>query len=297
MKHNRVKTQQAAKHNGAKHASKRTKPMRVGGTEKTMKRVAVWVLITSILITSILLVACVQSGQGTGSRQTPGPQPGQEPGGETIPPEDRPARNPESAALQGYGNNRLEEIRYTARYFYEQYKLPVDLDKYETEIGQAITESDSEILKESFFITWLNTAAEIVADDFTVEEKKAFDNLAFDQRKELIDSKIAEYGMDKNQILDLTIEKLDSNTSAAIVKLADTGWRPLSTYLAVVHQDEAELKYFTLERSYGDKGDGSDDPYMFCWVNLLTRGPFYIIDNTKEAFVEAIMFEMQVVSE
>ena len=263
-----------------------------------MKRPNVFVTMAlAVLMASVLLVACTpRTDPGTNDRNPPDmqSQPGQESGdGAAMPEEPRPARDPENGVFQGYGNDRLAEIRYDARYLFEQYAIPRDLIDYKAQIIQSVVDSDSRALETALHTTWLNTAAEAAVDDFDKEEREVFDSRPFEERKELIDKKLFEYGLDKNQIAGLTIETLDRDSSAAIVELVDTGWRPLSTYLAIVHNDEAGLRYFTLERSYGDKEDGSDDPYMFCWVELGSRGSLNLVDNTKEAFVEAIMLEMQ----
>jgi len=89
-------------------------------------------------------------------------------------------------------------------------------------------------------------------------------------------------------IVEVTIESLGEKTTAAFIKMNATGWSHLSEYIAIVYTDGEGLAYYTLERSYGV---GNQAPYFFCFVDLYSRGTFFEIENTREAFINAIMTE------
>ena len=263
--------------------------------KQILKRTAIFILL--IISISILFTACLTPPKPDEATtildievpKKPAPEEQKKVEDEAVPEdESRLARDPERGIIQGYGNDRISEIQYDARYYFEQYELPRILIEYENEMIEFIETSNADGVDTFVQAAWLTSAAFAIFDDFTPEEEE-YALQGFDQRWELIDQKILEYDLGKDHIVDISIEALDENTTAAIVKLYDTGWRPLSTYVAIVYNDDIGLVYFTVERSYGDNEDGSDDPYMFCWVEYEDRGSIYYIDNTKEAFMEAIL--------
>ena len=200
----------------------------------------------------------------------------------------RPARNPAVGALQGYGDDRISEIQYDTRYCFEQIELPGRVFEYENEVIELIESSDISSFEEFVQIAFLYSALTMIIDDFDAQEEE-YALQGDEQRQELLLRKSFEYDLIvTNHIIEVTIETLDENTNAAIIELFDTGWRPLSTFIGISYNDTSGLNYFTLERSYGSKEDGSDDHYMFCWVEVGSRGSIYRIDNSKEAFIEAI---------
>ena len=200
----------------------------------------------------------------------------------------RPARNPMTGALQGYGDDRISEIQYDTRYGFEQIELPGRVFEYENEVIELIESSDISSFEEFVQVAFLYSALTMIIDDFDAQEEE-YALQGDEQRQELLLRKSFEYDLIvTSHIIEVTIETIDGNTNAAIIELYDTGWRPLSTFIGIAYNDTSGLSYFTLERSYGGKEDGSDDHYMFCWVEVGSRGSIYRIDNSKEAFIEAI---------
>ena len=256
-----------------------------------MKRTAIFVLL--MISASILLAACVtRPGPETTTVldiEVPRKTDQDEKAEEELPEEaSRPARDPDRGIAQGYGDDRISEIRYDARYYFEQFELPRILIEYENEMIGFIETFNTNGTEALVQAAWLTSAALTIFDDLTPDEEE-YVLQGFDQRWEVINEKILQYDLGEDHIVDISIEILDESTNAAIVKLHDTGWRPLSTYVAIVYNDDLGLVYFTIERSYGEKEDGSDDPYMFCWVEYEDRGSINYIENTKEAFMDAIL--------
>ena len=96
------------------------------------------------------------------------------------------------------------------------------------------------------------------------------------------------YPLGDEHIEDVSIEKLDNGTPVAIVKLKDTNWTAISTYIGITYEND-KLRIFTLEKSAGF----TEEPiYMFCFVSDTSRGFITSIPNSKEEFIKAINMQI-----
>ena len=87
-------------------------------------------------------------------------------------------------------------------------------------------------------------------------------------------------------ILGVTIERIDDETTAIIVEMRYTGFTLLSSYIAIAYNETLGLQYFTLER--GLDFITNEVVYMFCFVDTVSRGSIFLIENNREYFFEAI---------
>jgi|GEM_PF-2133018 len=193
--------------------------------------------------------------------------------------------------LRGYGDNPYEAVRYNARYAFEQIVLPSTVRGHEKEMLGYINDSNLDLVDNVVRTAWDYSAGITLLNILSPEEKKYTDQ-GKDQYFEVIDQKRIEYDLGSNHIADVTIEKLDGGANIAVVKMLEMDWYLLCTYIGIVQDQDANLRYFTIERTYDD--EKLDGPlYMFCYINAPgNRGSIGLIDNDKEAFMNAINKEL-----
>lgn len=198
----------------------------------------------------------------------------------------KPARYPEYGILYGYGDDGIAELQYNARYLFEQQILPQNIFGYEKETIDYINSSNINKMEENILSIWELAAANVIINDAELSGE----NLNLDNEDELwtlVDERRPIYGLDDKHIVDVTLEKVDSNTNAIIVELLDTKWTMLSKYIGIAYNKTVGLKCFTLEKSLDIVGDGNAQ-YMFCHVEGDSRGSYYTVKDNKQAFVTAI---------
>jgi len=202
----------------------------------------------------------------------------------------RPVQDHEKGMLYGYGNDGYAELRYEVRYAFEQLALPMTALSLEDDVIYCLENGDLDALDELIYIVWEHALMVIAGEDFErlshsfgITEFNEEHVLEYIERMRelcILDS--------EDNIIGVTVENLGGNTTAAFITMYATGWSHLCEYIAIVTDGAGALAYYTLERSY-DEGD--DTKYYFCFVDLYGRGTFYEIENTLEAFTEAIMTE------
>ena len=228
-------------------------------------------------------------------QETPNPIPRPEP--EDTPENDendvgdllsRSVMDPEKGVLYGYGDDGYAELQYEVRYLFEQIALPMTVLNVEEVMVEIIESGDIESIEELISMVWENAMMVVVAEDFEARSRLG-GTVETDEEQVLdyIESMRVLCNLESEEnITSVTIEMLDENTTAAFLTMVSTGWSHLSTYIAIVYTQDGELAYYTLERS---NNQGDDALYFFCYVNLSTRGTFFDIENTPEAFIEAIL--------
>ena len=194
----------------------------------------------------------------------------------------RPAKYPEEGILFGYGDDGIAELQYNARCAFEQNQLPLTFFVSENETIDYINNSNVDKIKEDILEIWKMSAKNAILNDLELSGKSIrFDN------EEYMDEKLIEYDLGDEHIDSVTLEKIDADTNAIIIKLIDTSWMSLSTYIGITYNKDLGLKYFTLEKSLDSLDDGSEN-YMFCSVEFNSRSSYYSVKNNKIAFINAI---------
>jgi len=176
----------------------------------------------------------------------------------------------ENAQTEGLSPAEILQFQSDARYVFEQLFLPgLVYEEFSSEaIIEALHNFDTAGMEEFFFQAW----------DFFVQTF-----LEFSLIQGTLPRPIAreDLGLGEEHIVEVTMERLDENASAIIIKLLDIEEFLRSTYIAIVYGGAEELQMFTLEQSHGF--------HMFCFVNADSRGSFFAVENNREAFIEAIL--------
>jgi len=163
---------------------------------------------------------------------------------------------------------------------------------YEKELIESINDSNRYIVENFVRITWDQAVGNTLYKTLNSEEKKRADQ-GRDEFFEVINQKRLEYDLGDDHIVEVTIEKLDSDKSAVVVKMLEQEWFLLCTYIGIAYGQDAKIKYFSLERSYDDE-DFDDRKYMFCYINRPgIRGSINLVNNDKEAFIKAVANELE----
>jgi len=235
---------------------------------------------------------------------TPTPKPTPEPTPEPEPENDlstdgtgsRPLRNPLKGAMNGYGENGDDELRFEVRYIFEQFVLPLSSLHNEDMIIDPLKSGDMKAIEDFIEASWEHAVIYVMSEDFEWYMEELAKSTEF-PGMELITYLTRSREFSKleieDNILEVTTEKLGDKTTAIFLKMYATGWSTISEYLAIVYTEGEGLAYYMLETSSALVGELM---YFFCYSDLDSRGTFYAIDNTLEAFKEAIMTENNIPS-
>ena len=160
----------------------------------------------------------------------------------------------------------VDEMQSQIRYVFEQFYLPyITYRDQRQEIVQMLQALDSDAMYDFLLAAW----GDMLASLFQVE-----DTLLIQEELDLIA---------QSHILEVRVEMLDDENRvyAAIIKLLDIQEFLRSTYIAITYHVEHGLQIFTLEQSHGF--------HMFCFVSEDSRGSFFAVENSREAFIEVIL--------
>ncbi|MDR0469121.1 MAG: copper amine oxidase N-terminal domain-containing protein [Peptococcaceae bacterium] len=198
---------------------------------------------------------------------------------------EQPAKDPLRGVLYGYGNSRLREVQYVARYIFEQDILSKSFYANEDTIIDFIRTSNLDDIKEFILLRWAYTISYLVSTG-NIDPLPISESENSTQVKNPVEQTVQEYELYADQyILEITIEEISADTKAVFIKMSEPGWALLCTHIAIVQNDAIGLQYFTLERSVIHDGT---QIHMFCFINENSRGTFSTIENSKEAFLHAI---------
>ena len=197
----------------------------------------------------------------------------------------------DSESTRGYADDPFEDVRYNARYLFEQVALPSTVINNEKDVVGLISDGKANTIDGVVINAW-NKAVEITLFETFSSDDKEYAKNDSDWYNEVIDQKRLEYDLGANHIVDITIEKLSENTNAAILEMRELDWYLLCTYIGIVDDPNEGLRYFTIERSY-DSEDIDGNLYMFCFIKGAgVRGSIGLIDNNKQSFIDAIIDEL-----
>ena len=172
-------------------------------------------------------------------------------------------------------------IQHEARYVFEQFTIAELSTEHEEAAIRFLRDADEEGMWDSVTNIWEMTVSfvlmiAIIQDlEFTIGSDGSPDPFSPELHAEL--------GLGPEHLIEGWMEEIDENTNAFIFRLLDMEIPRLSIYMAIAYNEEAGLQFFTLEEMEGITRD-----YMFCFVAVGSRGSFYSIDGTREAFIEAI---------
>ena len=221
------------------------------------------ILVILLVVCLFLAAACTPSGT-----ITPTPEPTAAP--PPAPTGASPAETPIPA--DPIGAAEMLQLQSDARWVFEQHWLPnLVFILYGEEIAEYIRDSDVEAMREtlisSFEFVTMRMAMEAFIDSL-LEDPMALPQLLEDLRLD-------------EHIVEVTIETLDEDTGAFLIKMLDIDEVRRSTYIAIVYSETEGFAMFTLEQSY--RG------HMFCFVGPESRGSFFAVENNRDAFIEAII--------
>jgi len=198
------------------------------------------------------------------------------------------ARNPQNGLLYGYSDDRIAEIQFEARYLFEQKILPEILYQiYGNKIIEYLKTNNIDMMKATILSIWEYATLNVIVHD-AVLNGEITDISDENKLMEFALNRRPMYPLGDEHIEDVSIEKLDNGTPVAIVKLKDTNWTAISTYIGITYEND-KLRIFTLEKSAGF----TEEPiYMFCFVSDTSRGFITSIPNSKEEFIKAINMQI-----
>jgi len=172
------------------------------------------------------------------------------------------------------------------RYFFEQVWFPEVLFEYEDEFIDLIVFGDIYEIEETIRTEWYFVSANVIAQHLMEsDERYSFDNMP--KLMEAIAENREELGLGEGHVVNVTLEQIDTATSAIIIEWYPTLYPLLSSFIAIAYNPDIGLHYFTLERSFDFLEDGNP-PYMFCNVTVGLRRNLGPITNDKDEFIAAI---------
>jgi len=205
-----------------------------------------------------------------------------------TPPTRRPARDPSTGAILGYDDDGIAELQFNARHLFEQTILPAEVFAYADWVAERIKHSNTDAIKEFIFEIWELAVANVMLDDmiFSGGERPVTANEWWAFWEHVDENRIQLYLTD-DHIVNVAVEEFNVNTTAVIIDLLNTNLALLSTHIGIAYNEIMGLRFFTLERSLGFLEDGII-PYMFCFITADSRGTISVIENDRQAFIDAI---------
>ena len=166
------------------------------------------------------------------------------------------------------------QLRSDARWLFEQMFLPRIVFELSGEaIMDYIENSDVEAMRELLLAAWSYVTAAVAGQ--ALGDRVSF--MDEDNPREAL-------GLGDEHIVDVTRELFDQHAAGFLIKMLDIEQFLRSTYIAIVYSETEGLRMFTLEQSEGF--------HMFCFVEVDSRGSFFAVENSREAFIEAIRSEL-----
>ena len=196
--------------------------------------------------------------------------------------EDIDAQEEESGELEIQPPDEwFESLQHYIRYVFEQFIIANEFsDEHEERTIQFLQEADEEGMWDSIKNVWEMTVGLVVFMGMMEDPGRdwVLDPFSVEVHSEL--------GLGPEHLIEGWMEVIDENTNAFIFRLLDMEIPRLSIYMAIAYNDELGIQIFTLEEMEGISPLTGE--YMFCFVAVDSRGSFYAIDGTREAFIEAI---------
>ena len=167
----------------------------------------------------------------------------------------------------------------TARYAYEQGALPQFLFENEKAVCDDIL-NNPENLATNIDAVWTKVANAALIRMMTESETEyVISDEA--QLYELIDSLTEDYALAPEDVFSISYHPFENDITVVLLELADMEEILLSSYVGIAYHKETGIRYFTLEKSFGDL-------YIFCEVQKNGRGSLRSVKNTKAAFLDAV---------
>jgi len=165
----------------------------------------------------------------------------------------------------GIDADEIVEFISEARWVFEQQILPMAVFQDVDFIVELIEDADTDGMKEALVELWGFVVEMMLMNSYDLGGTFSLDEL----------------GMGSEHIMEVTIESLDEETTAFIIKMLDIDQVRRSTYIGIVYRETEGVRMFTLEQSYGF--------HMFCFVGADSRGSFFEVENDRGAFIAAII--------
>lgn len=167
----------------------------------------------------------------------------------------------------------------TARYAFEQTALPQFLFENEEAVCSDIL-NDPENLAANIDEAWAK-AANTVLIRMMIESETEYIISDQAQLYELVNSLTEEYSLAPEDVFSISYHPFENDVTVVLLELADMEEIPLSSYVGIAYHRDTGIRYFTLEKSFGDL-------YMFCEVQKQGRGSIGSVKNDKESFLGAV---------
>ena len=198
----------------------------------------------------------------------------------------RPARDPISGALFGYGDDGIAEMQYNARILFEQTIFPREVFQSENVWVELITTSNLLYTEGLVLSLWEFAAATVILNDYLLSGGEEPDYAS--EIWELSDERRPLFGLGDEHIVDISIVRINADTNAVIVEMLDISRTLVSTFIGISYNETDGLRFFTLERSLDFLGDGNV-PHMLCFITPYGRGNFgIIVGNNRDDFISAL---------
>ena len=176
---------------------------------------------------------------------------------------------------------------HATRYFFEQQRLPKIIFENQEELRTLINTGDSDGIKELVLAEWERVSIGCVAG-YLLALDNGYSQANVSMLAESTARKRAELGLGEGHIVSASFEQVNPNTNVVVVEMYYTNLWRLSSFIAIVYNEDDGLKYFTLERSIDGSTGFFYTAYIVCLTTPAGRIPFFQIDNNRDAFIYSI---------
>ena len=183
----------------------------------------------------------------------------------------------------------MTQFQFTNRYTFEQFFLVRSVFVWHDDVVLELLTGDIDAIRERVLAAWEAQVLYFMVGYMPEIFDALPDGIGLDEGRELLYDIRLEMGLGDGHIAGIGFYELDADTNAFIVELYDAGAAWLSTFIGVAYNETMGLNFFTLERV---RTPGDEAAHMFCVIGTSSRGSFFTIENTREAFVSHVRYAM-----
>lgn len=192
---------------------------------------------------------------------------------------------PRKVKSSEYEKSEMYIDHVDTRYYFEQTSLPIDLFENEKEYGKLIKENPDKFA-DKINEKWNKATATVLVEKMIASEETIIINTE-DGIEKYLEEFEKECHLTAGENFDVSVGKIDDDTYCALLAMADEDEMLLSSYIAIVYNEEYGFKYYTMEKTLSLD---ESDQYMICGVFEGGSRASYgiVIENNKELFLHVI---------
>ena len=175
----------------------------------------------------------------------------------------------------------LTSFQFVNRYTFEQFILPAHIFASMDYVVYMLNNENADAMIDFVLDLWTFQVAIAILYEMPEAVEHLHNDMNYGEIFEYVNLFRSEIGLGDDHIADISFAALDAETNAFIIELKDVETRLLSTFIGIAYNEAKGLRVFSLEQSFELDGEVL---HMFCVLDIVFRGSFRLVENSREAF-------------